>query len=261
MVNGEPVVAFRGGRSMAVFPRSGAHDLGGMEGLGPVPIEADEAPWHEVWEGRTLGAPLAAVVSGMLVPPTHRAVIEALHPVTYLSMSYYELWLYGLEQRAIATGVLTQEEIEARLADTLSNPDAPIPEDRNPAILEGVRGLISQGVSPGPERLEQPPRFTRGDVVRTKRIELRAPGRPHTRIPGYAQDRLGVVEDVRRPMLLEDALVASGEVRFEHVYAVRLRTRDIWPDAGRRDTIVVDLWESYLCDDALPAANEYEEQP
>jgi hypothetical protein len=97
--------------------------------------------------------------------------------------------------------------------------------------------------------------------VRTKRIELRAPGRPHTRIPGYAQDRLGVVEDVRRPMLLEDALVASGEVRFEHVYAVRLRTRDIWPDAGRRDTIVVDLWESYLCDDALPAANEYEEQP
>ena len=246
---------------MAVFQRSGAHDLGGMEGLGPVPIEADEAPWHEVWEGRTLGATLAAVVSGMLVPPTHRAVIEALHPVTYLSMSYYELWLYGLEQRAIATGVLTQEEIEARLADTLSNPDAPIPQDRNPAILEGVRGLISQGVPPGPERLEQPPRFTRGDVVRTKRIELRAPGRPHTRIPGYAQDRLGVVEDVRRPMLLEDALVASGEVRFEHVYAVRLRTRDIWPDAGRRDTIVVDLWESYLCDDALPAANEYEEQP
>src|ERR1700758_5311377 len=80
--NGEPVVAFRGDRSMAVFPRSGAHDLGGMEGLGPVPIEADEAPWHEVWEGRTLGATLAAVVSGMLVPPTHRAVIEALHPVT-----------------------------------------------------------------------------------------------------------------------------------------------------------------------------------
>src|SRR3984893_8723709 len=73
-----------GGRSMAVFPRSGAHDLGGMEGLGPVPIEADEAPWHEVWEGRTLGATLAAVLSGMLVPPTHRAVIEALHPVTYL---------------------------------------------------------------------------------------------------------------------------------------------------------------------------------
>jgi nitrile hydratase subunit beta len=245
---------------MVVFTRTGAHDVGGMEGLGSVPIEVDEPRWHAGWEGRALGATLSAVVSGMLVPPTQRAVIEALHPVAYLSMSYYELWLYGLEGRAVATGALTHEEIEARLADTLANPEAPMPQDRNPAILEGVRGLISQGVPTGPERLEQPPRFAAGDVVRTKRIELQASGRTHTRIPGYAQDRQGVVEELRRPMLLEDVLVASGEVQFEHVYAVRLRARDIWPDAGQRDTIVIDLWESYLEKDALPSTDQPEEQ-
>lgn len=246
---------------MAVFTRTGAHDVGGMEGLGPVPIEVDESRWHAAWEGRALGATLSSVVSGMLVPPTQRAVIEALHPVTYLSMSYYELWLYGLEGRAVATGVLTQEEIEARLAETLANPDAPMPEDRNPAILEGIKGLIGQGPPPGPEHLAEPPRFAVGDAVRTKRIAREAPGHRHTRIPGYAQDRFGIVEKVYRPMLLEDTLVASGEVRFEYVYAVRLRTRDVWPDAGPRETIVVDLWQSYLDGDALPAANEYEEQP
>jgi nitrile hydratase beta subunit len=246
-------------RKIGVFTRNGAHDVGGTAGLGPVPVESDEAVWHAPWEGRALGATLAAVTTGMLVPPTHRAVIEALHPVTYLSMNYYELWLYALEQRAVAAGVLIQEEIEARVADTLATPDAPMPRDRNPEILTAVMGLITKGLPPGPEHLAQPPRFTSGDTVRTKRIELEAPGRPHTRIPGYAQGRVGVVEMVHRPMLLEDTLVASGEIRLEYVYAVRLRARDVWPDAGERDTIVIDLWESYLEDDARPT-DQYEEQ-
>ena len=30
----------------------GVHDLGGMHGFGPVPIEADEPLFHERWEGR-----------------------------------------------------------------------------------------------------------------------------------------------------------------------------------------------------------------
>lgn len=242
-----------------MFTRNGAHDIGGTVGLGPVPIETAEPAGRAGWERRTLGATVSAVVTGMLVPPTHRAVIEALHPVAYLSMGYYEQWLYALEQCAVTAGIVTQGEIEARVADTLSNPDALMPQDRNPEILEGVRGLIAKGVSLGPDQLGQPPRFTAGDIVRTKRIELRAPGRPHTRIPGYAQGRAGVVEMVHRPMLLEDILAASGQIHFEYVYAVRLRTRDVWPDAVGRDAIVVDLWESYLEDDALPASDLQEE--
>ena len=41
---------------MVVFTRTGAHDVGGMEGLGSVPIEVDEPRWHAAWEGRALGA-------------------------------------------------------------------------------------------------------------------------------------------------------------------------------------------------------------
>lgn len=238
---------------------NGAHDVGGTAGLGPVPVGSDEPVWHAPWEGRVLGATLAAVTTGMLVPPTHRAVIEALHPVTYLSMDYYELWLYALEQCAVKTGVLTQQDIEARLAETLRVPDAPMPQDHRPDIVDNVNALITHGVPAGPERLTQPPRFAFGDTVRTKRIELQAPGRPHTRIPGYAQNRVGIVEIVHRPMLLEDTLVATGEVVFEYVYAVRLRAHDVWPDTAQLDTIVVDLWESYLEDEALPSAADPQE--
>jgi nitrile hydratase len=223
-----------------------------MVGLGPVPVETHARDAE--WEQRTLGATVSAVITGMLVPPTHRAVIEALHPVAYLSMGYYEKWLYALEQCAVTGGVITQGEIEARVADMLSNPDAPMPRDRNPEILEGVRRLVAKGAPLGPEALAQPPRFTAGDIVRTRRIESHATGRRHTRIPGYAQECTGVVEMVHRPMPLEDILVASGQILFEYVYAVRLRTRDVWPDADGRDTVVVDLWESYLEDRALTAA-------
>ena len=102
---------------------------------------------------------IAAIITGILVPPTHRAVIETLHPVAYLSMAYYEKWLYALERCAVTAGVLTQEEIEARVADTLATPDAPMPQDRNPEILPGVVGFVTEGVPHGPEHLAQPPRF------------------------------------------------------------------------------------------------------
>jgi nitrile hydratase subunit beta len=240
---------------LTMLKRNGAHDVGGMAGLGPVPMAIDDAVGHPAWESRALGATVAAVTRGMLVPPTQRAVIEALHPVVYLSMGYYERWLYALEQCAIKAGVVTADEIETRVAVTLANPDAPLPVQHRPEILDAVKGLIAHGVPPGPERLGQPPRFAPGDIVRTKRIELQGPGRPHTRIPGYAQARVGVVEIVHRPMLFEDALVASGQIEFEYVYAVRLRTRDVWADAQDRDSVTVDLWESYLEKDALPAFN------
>src|SRR5947208_15102459 len=37
----------------------GIHDLGGMEGFGPVEVEPDEHPFHERWEGRVHGMMLA----------------------------------------------------------------------------------------------------------------------------------------------------------------------------------------------------------
>jgi nitrile hydratase len=244
----------------AVFPRNGAHDLGGMVGLGPIPIGTDsDEPVGHTWKGRALGATIVALVTGMLVAPTHRAVLEAVHPVAYLSMSPYELWLYALEQSAVTAGVVTREEMEARVATTLANPNEPMPHDRQPEILEGVQGLIGKGIPPGPEQLPRPPRFSVGDIVCAKRIALDAPGRPHTRIPGYAQERSGVIEMVHRPMLLED-VVGAGQRQFEYVYAVRIRIDDVWPDAAGPDTIVVDLWESYLEDHAFPVSNERKDE-
>jgi nitrile hydratase len=81
--------------------------------------------------------------------------------------------------------------------------------------------------------------------VTTKRVAV-VPGQSHTRIPGYAQGRTGVVEKVYPPMILEDALVAAEEIRLEYVYRVRLESSDVWPQDTGQHRMLVDLWESYL---------------
>src|ERR1700731_3848032 len=94
---------------------NGVHDLGGMDGFGPVHREPDEPVFHEPWEGRVFGM----FILGGGLPPSpldagrHR--LERLEPAQYLGSSYYERWLAGLEGALVETGTLTREEIEAEV--------------------------------------------------------------------------------------------------------------------------------------------------
>ncbi len=81
--------------------------------------------------------------------------------------------------------------------------------------------------------------------MRTRRIAIERRGEQHTRLPGYAQERPGVVEIVHPPMLLPDANV-GGEERVEHLYAVRFAAGELWPDGASGATVCADLFESYL---------------
>ena len=43
---------------------NGVHDMGGLQGFGPVQIEADEPLFHAAWERRALGLTLAMGATG-----------------------------------------------------------------------------------------------------------------------------------------------------------------------------------------------------
>jgi len=95
---------------------NGVHDMGGMHGFGPVVAEADEPVFHAEWERRAFALTLAAGFLGEWNIDMSRWAREQMPPARYLAASYYEHWLWGLEHLLVERGLLTREELEARVA-------------------------------------------------------------------------------------------------------------------------------------------------
>jgi len=95
---------------------NGVHDLGGMHGFGPVVPEANEPVFHAEWERRAFAITMAAGFLGEWNIDMSRDARERTAPAQYLASTYYEHWLHGLERLLIERGLLTSEEIEARVA-------------------------------------------------------------------------------------------------------------------------------------------------
>ncbi len=216
-------------------------DLGGRRGFGSVPIELDEPVYHEPWEGSVIAGILATIMAGLYNVDQFRAAIDDLEPLSYISIGYYRRWLHTLEVNCVNAGVFSPEELEARIAEIAERPDAQLPSGHDPRLAPALRELIEHGASnarPVPRR----PRFEPGDRVRGRRF----PEARHVRIPGYAQGKVGTVHVVHEAFVFPDTNLRNEGENPEHVYAVRFRARDLWPDADDRATVLVDLWESYL---------------
>lgn len=94
---------------------NGAHDLGGMHGFGPIDREADEPVFHTEWERRLFALTLAMGAWGAWNIDMSRFARERVDPARYLTTSYYEHWLHGLELLLVEKGFLTRAEIDARV--------------------------------------------------------------------------------------------------------------------------------------------------
>ena len=96
---------------------NGAHDLGGMHGFGPVEREADEPVFHAEWERRAFAITLAMGYGAQWNIDLTRYAREQMPPADYLRSTYYEHWVFGLQKLLVDKGVLTRQEIEARMAE------------------------------------------------------------------------------------------------------------------------------------------------
>lgn len=96
---------------------NGAHDMGGMDGFGPVEREAAEPIFHAEWERRAFALTVAMGFYGLWNIDLSRYARENRDPLGYLADSYYERWLYGLESLLEQNGLVTRAEIAARVAE------------------------------------------------------------------------------------------------------------------------------------------------
>ncbi len=96
---------------------NGIHDMGGMDGFGPIRRVPNEPVFHEPWEGRVFAL---IVAMGRRMPfsvDQFRYMREQIDPITYLKTSYYEQWLIVLERQLAETGLVSRGEIAARMTD------------------------------------------------------------------------------------------------------------------------------------------------
>ena len=100
------------------MPVDGVHDLGGMQGFGPIEPEADEPVFHADWERRAFRLTISCLLTGHL-NGRFRHAIERMDPAWYLASPYYEHWL-----TATATGLVV------RLDGMFSVPDVEYHCDR-----------------------------------------------------------------------------------------------------------------------------------
>ena len=213
---------------------NGIHDMGGMDGFGPVEPEPDEPVFHHPWEGRVF-AIRAALRPKDRVPGwgSFRYDLERIPPADYLRMSYYERWFAISVDRLLRSGLVTRAELET---------GRPEPGPPGPPLRPGPAARPS-----GPRRLDADvaPRFRSGDDVRAR--NLHPPG--HTRLPRYTRGKTGVVTRDNGVYALQDTDEAGQALDRppQHVYTVRFAARELWGDrASPRDAVYADLWEDHL---------------
>ena len=89
----------------------GSHDLGGLP-AGPV----DTAP-HEMtfWEKQIDAMNMLLAQKGLRRTDENRRYVEMLGKDAYERLSYYERWTAALARQLIDKGVLSQDEINAKV--------------------------------------------------------------------------------------------------------------------------------------------------
>lgn len=207
------------------------HDLGGKEGMGPVDVDAP--PFRHGWEERQWALSKTVPIEGFTID-ANRYCLEQLPGPAYLSMPYFEKWCLRDLALLVISGTFTVEEVLAGATATRNAPP--------PALdIEGAKARLRANEACFEVESSAPPAFAEGDRVAT----IRAGHSGHTRLPAYARAATGRIHAHRGVHVYPDDS-ADGNERGEHLYTVSFRAADLWPDADRRDTVLIDLWEPYL---------------
>lgn len=222
---------------------NGVHDMGGLQGFGPVRLEVDEPLFHAPWERRALGLTLAMGATGAWNIDQSRAARESLPPARYLGSSYYAIWIAALERLMLQRGLIDDAELAAVHGGTVAPGSAsaaagPALRVLRPADVDAAlaRGTPVNRLAPGPAP------FAIGDRVRAR--NLHPPG--HTRLPRYVRGHVGTVVGVHGAHLFADAH-AQGRDEADWLFTVEFSAADLWgPQGDARDRVSVDAWAPYL---------------
>jgi nitrile hydratase len=223
---------------------NGLHDLGGVDGLGPIHPTPAEPPFHAQWEKTAHSLMAAGFLAGYFGIDALRYGIELMDPREYLSSPYYLHWVRSVEHHAIAAGAIDPEELDRRTRHYLEHPDAALPEhEPNPKLVEVAEAAVLAGAS-ARRPLDTPPAFAVGDVVR---VDDPAPF-GHTRRARYVRGKVGAVIAYRGSFVYPDTAAAGLGEDPQHVYTILFAAQTLWGQeyAEPNTSTTFDVWEPYI---------------
>jgi nitrile hydratase subunit beta len=209
-------------------------DLGGRPDFGPVVQDAEDYVFHAAWESRLLALSLAMGATGCWNLDMLRAARETLPD--YLDLSYYEIWLGGLEELLVAKGLVTAEELAAGRA---RHPPKPVSRI---LTADQVAARLAKG-SPTERTPTVPARYRLGQRVVTRAT----PVDHHTRLPAYLRGRTGIIERILGPHVFADSHAQGLGEDPQWLYTVVFEGRELWgTEAAPGHRVSFDAWQPYL---------------
>jgi nitrile hydratase subunit beta len=199
-------------------------DLGGQDVRGAIVQELEGELFHAPWEPRVMALVVAMGPTGLSNIDMNRAARETLP--NYRDLSYYEIWLAALEKLAAQKGVLGEHP----------------PHPQRVLRADQVAATIGKG-SAFRRSPAHPALFAVGDRVRTRAFQ---PAH-HTRLPGYARGKRGVVERVHGAHVFPDTNSQGLGESPQWLYTVAFDAKELWGAAHEPTAVIsVDAWEPYL---------------
>lgn len=221
---------------------NGIHDMGGLHGFGPIPVEQNEPVFHARWEGRVYAMTQVLDTTGIYNLDEHRHEIELMHPADYLRDGYYGRWLFAMERILDRKAVLRRTEVDRRLDEQRQDASrfASLSDDRNwplPVEKQIRWGALRPEVTVSPM-------FSEGERVRVRNLHPEG----HTRLTAYVRGKTGIITKVNaQPWIFPDTRAHHAGDNPQAVYNVTFTGHELWGDAAEPNSKVnIDLCEAYL---------------
>jgi nitrile hydratase len=209
-------------------------DLGGRDMPGAIVPEPEGEPFHATWEAHALALTLAMGGTGSWNIDISRSARETLP--NYAQLSYYQIWLAALEKLMAERSQVLPDEVAA---GRLLHPPQPVKRVLHATDVPAALAKGSATARPA----TAPARFTVGQRVRTRTGHVDH----HTRLPGYAQGKVGTVEHLHGMHVFADAHAQGLGEQPQWLYTVFFDGQTLWgAGADARLNVSVDAWESYL---------------
>jgi nitrile hydratase subunit beta len=215
---------------------NGVHDMGGMQGFGPIRPEKNEPVFHARWEGRIHAIFSALATLRKWNGDFGRQTREFLPQAVYLALNYHQLRYAQVVELVVGSGLATRAEIERGRPAKGTRKAVP------PLTAANVAAWFVNG-NPKKRDVAVAANFQAGQRVRARDIHPPT----HTRLPRYARGKFGIVDRDHGVFVFPDSNAQGLGEKPQHVYSVRFAARELWGDQAKaKDTVIVALWDDYL---------------